>query len=135
VRREAENVEREYRVSLIVCRASIKIHVTETNHESRKTRSEKKFAMKVKIEQPDEERLAELRVKTWPTLEKQACDIDWVFDCTEESYFLEGRVIVETADGRRYEVKKGDLATFPRGLACTWHIIEPMRKHFNLKND
>jgi hypothetical protein len=90
--------------------------------------------MKVKIEQPDEKRLAELRVKNWPTLEKETCDIDWVFDCTEESYFLEGRVIVETADGRRFEVKKGDLATFPKGLACTWHIIEPMRKHFNLRN-
>lgn len=125
---------------MIVSRASIKIHVTETNHDARTTNNAKSEAkailcMKIKIEQPDDKRLENLRVKTWPTLEKEACDIDWVFDCTEESYFLEGRVIVETVDGQRYEVKKGDLATFPRGLACTWHIIEPMRKHFNLKSD
>ena len=91
--------------------------------------------MQIKVEKPDNNKLDDLDVRTWPTLAKEACDIDWVFDQTEESYFLEGRVIIETADGQRVEVKKGDLATFPKGLACTWHIIEPMRKHFNLKND
>jgi uncharacterized cupin superfamily protein len=91
--------------------------------------------VKIAIEKPDETRLQRLGVKAWPTLAQEACDIHWVFDCTEESYFLEGRVIVECADGQKVEVKKGDLAVFPKGLACTWHIIEPMRKHFNLKFD
>ncbi len=86
----------------------------------------------ITVEQPDNERLEELGVESWPTLSMQACDIDWVFDQTEQSYFLEGRVIVETRDGRMVEVQKGDLAVFPKGLACTWHIIEPMHKHFRL---
>lgn len=91
--------------------------------------------MNIEVEKPDDKRLQDIKVKSWPTLTKEACDIDWVFDCTEESYFLAGRVIVETGDGKTVEVKKGDLAVFPKGLACTWHIIEPMKKHFNLKND
>ena len=65
--------------------------------------------MEIKVEKPTEEKLKELKVKSWPTLEKEACIIDWYFDQTEESYFLEGRVIVESEDGQRVEVKKGDL--------------------------
>ncbi len=91
--------------------------------------------MNIQIEQPDAERLESLQVTGWPTLEKEICRIDWIFDQTEQSYFLQGRVIVETEDGRRVEVKKGDLAVFPKGLKCTWHIMEPMRKHFNLLGD
>jgi len=91
--------------------------------------------MNITVGQPTGEKLKELKVKSWPTLEKEACRIDWYFDQTEESYFLEGRVIVETEDGQRVEVKKGDLAVFPKGLRCTWYIEEPMRKHYNLKGD
>jgi len=86
--------------------------------------------MNIKIEKPAPERLEELKVKTWPTLEKEACTINWYFDQIEESYFLEGRVIVVTEEGQEVEVKKGDLAVFPKGLRCTWYIKKPMRKHF-----
>jgi len=91
--------------------------------------------MKINVEKPTPEKLEKLKVKTWPTLEKEACRIDWYFDQTEESYFLDGLVTVVTEDGQEVEVKKGDLAVFPKGLRCTWYIKEPMRKHFNLKGD
>ena len=26
---------------------------------------------------------------------------------------------------------KGDLVTFPQGMECTWHVIKPIRKHYN----
>jgi len=94
-----------------------------------------KCEMIVRVEQPDEKRVDELGVRNWPTLEKEVCRIDWFFDSTEESYFLAGRVIVETEDGQRVEVKKGDLAVFPKGLKCTWFIEEPMQKHFNILDD
>ena len=86
--------------------------------------------LKIKVEKPDKEKLDELGVRNWPTLEKEVCRIDWAFDSTEESYFLEGRVVIEAEDGQRVEVKKGDLAVFPKGLKCTWFIEEPMRKHY-----
>ena len=91
--------------------------------------------MNIIVKKPTPESLEKLGVKTWPTLEKDPCKIDWFFDQTEESYFLAGRVIVATEDGQEVEVKKGDLAVFPKGLRCTWYIKEPMLKHFNLRRD
>ena len=79
--------------------------------------------MNIIVKKPTPESLEKLGVKTWPTLEKDPCKIDWFFDQTEESYFLAGRVIVVTEDGQEVEVKKGDLAVFPKGLRCTWYII------------
>ena len=43
--------------------------------------------------------------------------------------------VSESGEKIAMEVKKGDLAVFPKGLRCTWYIKEPMRKHFNLKGD
>ncbi len=89
----------------------------------------------IRIEKPGKEKLDRIGVKDWPTLEKDVCRIDWFFDSTEKSYFLDGRVIVKTEDGQEVTVEKGDLATFPKGLKCTWFIEEPMRKHFNILDD
>ena len=91
--------------------------------------------MNIIVKKPTPESLEKLGVKTWPTLEKDPCKIDWFCDKTEASDFLAGRVIVVTEDGQEVEVKKGDLAVFPKGLRCTWYIKEPMRKHFNLRRD
>ncbi len=91
--------------------------------------------MKITVEQPTPELLDEKGVSCWPTLEKEPCRIDWYFDQTEESYFLDGTVTVVTEDGQRVTVRKGDLAVFPKGLRCTWYIETPLRKHFNLWDD
>ncbi|MFH0764257.1 MAG: cupin domain-containing protein [Candidatus Omnitrophota bacterium] len=31
------------------------------------------------------------------------------------------------------ELGKGDFVTFPEGLACTWDIKIPVKKHYNFK--
>lgn len=72
-------------------------------------------------------------VYSWPTWEKEASRFDWFYDDTEECYLLEGEVVVETPDGGRVDLGKGDFVTFPKGLNCTWDIKQRVRKHFNFK--
>lgn len=89
--------------------------------------------MEIKIEKPDKKLLEERKVETWPIWEKEVSIFDWYYDNTEECYILEGRVIVETKDGKKIEIKKGDFVTFPKGLSCKWDIKEPIRKHYNFR--
>ncbi len=91
--------------------------------------------MKIKVEKPERKKLEELKVDTWSIWEHESARFDWHYDQTEECYFLEGHVIVETEDGQKVEVKKGDFAVFPKGLSCVWDIKLPIRKHYNLKGD
>ncbi|MFH1317666.1 MAG: cupin domain-containing protein [Candidatus Omnitrophota bacterium] len=30
-------------------------------------------------------------------------------------------------------MQKGDLAVFPKGLACKWHIKERVKKHYDFE--
>ncbi len=87
--------------------------------------------MKIKIEKPDEKKLEELNVKSWPIWEKEPSTFPWEYTETETCYILEGRVKVKTEDGEEVEIKKGDLVTFPKGLKCTWNVIEKIKKHYN----
>uniref|UniRef100_A0A832GM62 DUF861 domain-containing protein n=1 Tax=Caldimicrobium thiodismutans TaxID=1653476 RepID=A0A832GM62_9BACT len=86
--------------------------------------------MQVTIERPDEKRLQELKVHTWPIWTKEISRFDWYYGETEVCYFLEGKVIVELPSGEKVEIKAGDLVTFPKGLSCIWDIKEPVRKHY-----
>ena len=63
--------------------------------------------MDITVEKPEKEKLEELKVDRWSILEHERARIDWHYDETEECYFLEGHVIVETSDGKKVEVKKG----------------------------
>jgi len=87
--------------------------------------------MKIKIEKPDEKKLEELNVKSWPMWEKEPSTFPWEYTETETCYILEGRVKVKPEDGEEVEIKKGDLVTFPKGLKCTWNVIEKIKKHYN----
>lgn len=87
--------------------------------------------MKIKIEKPTEEKLKELKVKDWPIWEKEPSEFPWEYDETEVCYIIEGRVIVETEDGEKVEIKAGDLVTFPKGLKCRWKVLEKIVKHYN----
>ncbi len=50
----------------------------------------------------------------------------------ETAYVFEGNIKVETASGV-VEINSGDLVTFPKGLKCTWTVIEPIRKVYTFK--
>lgn len=53
---------------------------------------------KIKVEKLTQEELENRGVKSWPIWEKEVSEFDWYYDETEQCYFLEGKVIVETKD-------------------------------------
>ena len=87
--------------------------------------------MQIQIEKPTEEELKSLGVFSWPTWEKGVSRFDWYYSEKETCYILEGEVTVETADGKKINIKKGDFVVFPEGLKCVWDIKKPIRKHYN----
>jgi uncharacterized protein len=80
--------------------------------------------------QPSQERLTELGVKNWGIWQKEVSKFPWVYDESETCYFLEGDVIVTPDDGEAVAMGKGDLVTFPAGMACTWEIRSDVKKHY-----
>ena len=89
--------------------------------------------MNIKIEKLTEDQIKEKGIRSWPIWEKEISRFDWYYESTEECLLLEGKVIVETADGEKVEFGKGDFVTFPEGLSCIWDIKEVVKKHYNFK--
>lgn len=89
--------------------------------------------MEIKVQKLSQDELKKMGVFSWPIWEKEASRFPWSYDSIEECYFLEGDVTVETKDGKSVGFGKGDFVTFSKGLACTWDIKQPVRKHYNFK--
>ncbi|MCX5703978.1 MAG: cupin domain-containing protein [Candidatus Omnitrophica bacterium] len=89
--------------------------------------------MDIKVEKLSQEELKRRGVFRWPIWTKEVSRFPWSYDSTEECYLLEGDVTVETKDGKAVSFSKGDFVTFPKGLACTWNIKVPIKKHYNFK--
>ena len=86
------------------------------------------------IEKPTPEKLKSLNIPPvpqnsggWSVWECGPSSFDWQYSQAEVAYVYEGKVAVSTASGM-VEIKKGDLVTFPRGLRCSWNVIEPIKK-------
>lgn len=79
---------------------------------------------------PDEQRLAELGVRSWAIWTKEVSQFPWSYGSSETCYFLEGDVTVTPESGDPVRVGKGDLVTFPQGMSCTWEIHRPVKKHY-----
>ena len=88
--------------------------------------------MEIKVERLSPEEIERRNIRAWPIWEKEVSRFDWHYDQIEECMLLEGRVVVETKDGR-VEFGSGDFVTFPRGLSCVWDIKEAVKKHYNFK--
>ena len=84
----------------------------------------------IDIKQLTEKEIEQMGIKNWPVWTKEPSVFDWEYDMTEQCYILEGEFEVKTAQNT-YHIKAGDFVTFPKGLKCTWHIIKPVRKHYN----
>ncbi|MFC1853731.1 cupin domain-containing protein [candidate division CSSED10-310 bacterium] len=82
------------------------------------------------VKNPDHEKLQELGVNSWPIWTKEVSEFPWSYDSPETCYFLEGDVIVTPQGGEPVQVGKGDLVTFPEGMACSWKVLQPVRKHY-----
>ncbi len=89
--------------------------------------------MQIKVEKLSQEEIKKRNIPSWPIWEKEVSRFDWHYDQIEECLLLEGKVEVETKDGKRVNFGKGDFVTFPKGLSCIWDIKEPVRKHYNFK--
>lgn len=86
----------------------------------------------IKIEKPTEEKLKSLNIDSWSPWECEPSTFDWQYDSNETAYVLEGKVKVMTSSGE-VEINKGDLVTFPKGLKCTWNIIQKIRKVYTFE--
>ena len=89
---------------------------------------------RIKIEaQVEPGRLEALGVGEWPIWSKEASEFPWKYDAAETCFFLEGDVIVTPEGGDPVRMGKGDLVTFPSGMACTWQVLSAVRKHYNFE--
>ena len=88
-----------------------------------------KTGLRIVVEQPEVRRLKILDVISWPIWTKEPSTFEWRYDEREMCYFLEGEVVVKTDRGE-VVLRPGDLATFPQGLSCTWHVSKAVRKHY-----
>ncbi|MHA1896219.1 MAG: cupin domain-containing protein [Promethearchaeota archaeon] len=86
----------------------------------------------LKVEVPSQEKLKQLDVKNWSPWECEPSTFDWEYASDETAYILEGKVRVKTPSGE-VEFKKGDLVQFPKGLKCTWNVIEKIRKVYTFQ--
>ena len=89
--------------------------------------------MDVEVRKPTQKELEEMGVKSWPIWEKEESTFDWYYDSKENCYFLEGEVEVKLPSGKCVKIEKGDFASFPQGLSCTWHIKKKVKKHYNFE--
>ena len=89
--------------------------------------------MDIEVKKPTREELEALGVFDWGIWESPVTTFPWEYGSVEVCYFLEGKVVIETSDGKSVEVGKGDLVRFPKGLKCTWKVLEPVKKHYNFE--
>jgi len=68
--------------------------------------------------------------KSWPTWDKTASTFDWEYDEQETCYITKGKAKVTTPKGDSANFAAGDWVIFPKGLKCTWEIIEDIEKHY-----
>ena len=95
----------------------------------------------IKIHRPSEEERKRLdipetpkAVGPWAVWEGQPSSFEWSYADWEIAYVYEGRVLV-TTDSGEVEITAGDMVTFPKGLTCTWKIIEKIRKVYKFESD
>lgn len=89
--------------------------------------------MNIAIERnPDNTRLQNLGVSTWPTWSKEVSVFPWYFHEQEIAYILEGECVITPEGGQPVTFGKGDLVTFPAGLNVSWEVKKPLHKHYHL---
>lgn len=86
----------------------------------------------IEVKKPSDEELKELGVDSWTPWDCDVSTFDWEYSCDETAYVLDGKVKVKTESGE-VEINKGDLVRFPKGLRCTWSVIEPIRKVYKFE--
>ena len=85
----------------------------------------------IKVEKATEEKLKELNVDSWSGWDCDPSEFPWEYSSNETAYVQKGKVIVIEEDGTQVEINAGDIAYFPKGLKCTWKVIDRIEKVYN----
>ncbi|UCG90340.1 MAG: cupin domain-containing protein [Candidatus Heimdallarchaeota archaeon] len=85
--------------------------------------------MKIKQKEIEKEKVDTTNWGSWGC---EPSTFDWEYQEDETAYVFEGKVIVKTPT-EEVEVKGGSLVQFPKGLKCTWKVIEPIRKVYTFQ--
>ncbi len=75
-----------------------------------------------------------LGVYDWATWEKEVSEFPWEYKMTESCYIIDGEAIITPEDGEPVTIERGDYVIFPKGMKCTWKIIEPIEKYYNFSD-
>ncbi len=89
--------------------------------------------MEIKIEKLSDSDIEKQGIKKWPVWEKEPSRFDWSYDTQEQCLLLEGQAKIQTSGGKEVTIQAGDFVTFPKGLQCTWHVVEAVRKHYRFE--
>ena len=71
-----------------------------------------------------------LGVSSWPIWTCEVSEFPWEYAEKETCFLLAGDVEVSTEE-ETFRFGTGDFVVFPKGLKCTWRVMEPVRKHYN----
>jgi uncharacterized cupin superfamily protein len=83
------------------------------------------------ISQASDDDIAKLRCRSWPTWGCGVSKFPWSYGDTETCLLISGKVTVTPTNGTPVTIQKGDIATFPAGMSCTWDVTEAIQKHYN----
>ena len=89
--------------------------------------------MKTEIEIATQEKLKSLGVDSWSSWSCGISEFDWEYDSDERCYVQKGRAIITTEEGDKIEIKEGDIVLFPKGLRCSWNIVESIEKTYRFE--
>lgn len=82
---------------------------------------------------PSPLKLEVLGVENWGIWRKEASTFPWTYNQQETCYIIKGRFVVTPDGGTAQEFQRGDLITFPRGMSCTWEILEDVEKYYDFQ--
>ncbi len=88
--------------------------------------------MKIEVRKLSEAEIQAQGIRSWSIWTKEVSKFHWFYDSAEECLFLSGRVMVTTST-ETVELKAGDFVRFPKGLACVWTVLEPVKKHYKFE--
>jgi uncharacterized cupin superfamily protein len=83
--------------------------------------------LKLEIRKPSPQETA--LAASWPIWSCDASSFEWGYADDETCLVLEGEALVE-ALGKEWRFGAGDWVVFPKGLACRWNVIIPLKKHY-----
>ena len=88
-------------------------------------------AVAIKVTSPcPESVIVALGARNWPVWACEVSTFPWSYDQKEICLLLDGEVTVTPEGGEPVRIAAGDLVEFSAGLACSWDVIKPVRKHY-----